>query len=148
MYSVEAVKALKKIGTPESFDALLEIFKSDNIDIKREAVSSIGRYSDSGRVYEFLKAEGFNRDNPMEFIYQIFRTCLYRSRTNAKFEQLRREILDFWNNEVLDKMNAYYNYRQQKEKLHPVNKIAAPLLLIGDNTETLKTWVLRGSQRL
>ena len=34
MYSVEKVKALAKIRTPESFDTLLEIFRSDeNIDV-------------------------------------------------------------------------------------------------------------------
>ena len=73
--------------TPESFDKLLEIFRSDeNIDVRREAVSSIGRHNDSARIYEFLREEAFSRDNPMELIYQMFRMCLYRS------EQGRREI--------------------------------------------------------
>ena len=36
-------------------------------------------------------------------------------------------------------MDTYYNYRQRREKPHPANRIAAPLLLVGDNIETLKT---------
>ena len=140
MYTVEKVKALGKVRTPESFDTLLEIFRSNaEIDVRREAVSSIGRHNDSGRIYDFLRAEAFNRENPMELVYQMFRTCLYRSKDDARFAELRREMLDFWHNEILDKMNAYYNYRQKREKSRPVSKITTPLLLIGDNTETMKT---------
>lgn len=77
MHTVEKVKALAKIRTPESFDTLLEIFRSDeNIDVRREAVSSIGRHNDSARIYDFLREEAFSRDNPMELIYQMFQTCL------------------------------------------------------------------------
>lgn len=140
MYTVEKVKALAKVRTPESFDTLLEIFRSDSdIDVRREAVSSIGRHNDSARIYDFLRAEAFSRDNPMELVYQMFRTCLYRRRDDARFEDLRRDMLSFWHNEILDKMNAYYDFRQQRKKPCPVNRITTPLLLIGDNTKTLPT---------
>ncbi len=140
MYTVEKVKALAKIRTPESFGTLLEIFRSDeNIDVRREAVSSIGRHNDSTRIYDFLREEAFSRDNPMELIYQMFRTCLYRSKDDERFSRLRDEMITFWDNEIISKMNEYYNFRQQKEKQRPANKITSPLLLIGDNTETLKT---------
>ena len=140
MSSVEKVKALGKIRTPESFDTLLEIFRScRDIDIRREAVSSIGRHNESTRIYKFLREEAFSRDNPMELIYQMFRTCLYRSKDDERFARLRDEMITFWDNEIIDKMNEYYNYRQQREKQRPANKITSPLLLIGDNTETLKT---------
>ncbi|MBR4196209.1 MAG: hypothetical protein IKQ95_05790 [Synergistaceae bacterium] len=139
MYTVENVKALAKVRTPESFDTLLEIFRSDeNIDVSREAVSSIGRHNDSARIYSFLREEAFSRDNPMELIYQMFRTCLYRSRDDERFSRLRDEMIAFWDNEIIGKMNEYYNFRQPKEKPLPVNRITSPLLLIGDNTETLK----------
>ena len=140
MYSVEKVKALAKIRTPESFDTLLEIFRSDeNIDVRREAVSSIGRHNDSNRIYDFLREEAFSRRNPMELIYQMFRTCLYRSGDDSRFAEMRQEMLAYWQNEILYKMNDYYNYRQKREKHKPVPKITTPLLLIGDNCKTLKT---------
>ena len=92
MYTVEKVKALAKVRTPESFDTLLEIFRSDeNIDVRREAVSSIGRHNDSTRIYDFLREEAFSRDNPMELIYQMFRTCLYRSKDDERFSRLCRQ---------------------------------------------------------
>ena len=140
MYSVEKVKAIGKLRKPESFDTLLEIFRSDkNIDVRREAVSSIGRHNDSDRIYDFLKGEAFSKNNPMELIYQMFRTCLYRSNEDGRFAHLRQKMLYFWNNEILDKMNAYYNFRHQREKASPAGKITSPLLLIGDSAETLKT---------
>ena len=140
MYSVEKVKAIGKLRKPESFDTLLEIFRSDkNIDVRREAVSSIGRHNDSDRIYDFLKEEAFSKNNPMELIYQMFRTCLYRSNEDGRFAHLRQKMLYFWNNEILDKMNAYYNFRHQREKASPAGKITSPLLLIGDSAETLKT---------
>ena len=140
MYSVEKVKAIGKLRKPESFDTLLEIFRSDkNIDVRREAVSSIGRHNDSDRIYDFLKEEAFSKNNPMELIYQMFRTCLYRSTKDGRFAHLRQKMLYFWNNEILDKMNAYYDFRHQREKASPAGKITSPLLLIGDSAETLKT---------
>ena len=113
MYSVEQIKAIGKERTHESFARLLKIFSSDvPIDIKREAVSSIGRHTDSDKIFDFINREAFNRDNPMELVYQMFRTCLYRSREDERFSQLRQRIIDSYHNENIDKMNAYYNFRQ------------------------------------
>ncbi len=138
MYSVEQIKAIGKERTPESFAKLLEIFDSDvPIDIKREAVSSIGRHTDSDKIFDFISREAFNKDNPMELVYQMFRTCLYRSREDERFSQLRQRIIDSYHNENIDKMNAYYNFRQQREKSQPQHKITTPLLLCGRLSRTL-----------
>ena len=40
------------------------------------------------------------------------------------------EMITFWQNEIINKMNEYYNFRQQREKSGHVNKITSPLLLI------------------
>ena len=139
MYSVEQIKALGKERTPESFTKLLEIFVSNvPIDVKRETVSSIGRHTDNDRIFAFAEREAFNRDNPMEIIYQIFRTCLYKSRDDERFSQLRQKIMDYYHNENIDKMNAYYDFRQQREKVQPSRKTAKPLLLVGDSVHTLR----------
>ena len=137
MYSVEQVKALAKDNT--SFDTLIKIFRGNYpIDIKREAVSSIGRQQDSEKIYNFLKSEAFNKANPMELIYQMFRTCLYKSRKDSRFQDLREKILEFYHNENLYKMDEFYNYRQGKHKPSGKQKILRPLLLVGNNEETLK----------
>ncbi len=139
MYSVEEVKAIGKERTPESFMKLLEIFGSDvPIDVKREAVSSIGRHNDSEKIFAFITREAFNRNNPMELIYQMFRTCLYRSRDDTRFSELRQKIMAFYHNENIEKMNAYYDFRQQREKLQPTRKLTQPLLLVGDSAHTLR----------
>ena len=48
-------------------------------------------------------------------------------------------MISYWDNEIIDKMNEYYNYRQQREKPGHVNRITNLLMLIGDDTEPLKT---------
>ena len=137
MYSIEQVKALAKDDT--KFDILLKIFTGDYpIDIKREAVSSIGRQSENGKIYNFIQSEAFNKANPMELIYQMFRTCLYKSKQDSRFQDLREKILVFYNNENLEKMNEFYIYRHEKHAQIKPQKISRPLLLIGNNEETLK----------
>ena len=137
MYSIEQIKALSKDIT--SFDTLIKIFKGDYpIDIKREAVSSIGRQSDNEKIYNFIQSEAFNKSNPMELIYQMFRTCLYKSRQDSRFQDLREKILAFYNNENIEKMNEFYIYRHEKHEQITPQKISRPLLLIGNNEETLK----------
>ena len=139
MYSIEQVKALGKERTAENFTKLLDIFRENlPIEIKREVVSSIGRHNFNDKIYEFISREAFNPNNPMELIYQMFRTCLYKSRTDKRFQMLREEIIARYHNEIIDKMNEFYDYRQQREKLQPSEKITVPLLLIGDAEETLK----------
>ncbi|MBQ7545055.1 MAG: site-specific DNA-methyltransferase [Synergistaceae bacterium] len=138
MYSVEQVKAIGKERTSESFSLLLEIFgSSTDIDIRREAVSSIGRHTDNSRIYDFISREAFKKDNPMELIYQMFRTCLYKSREDERFSHLRRRIIETYHNEVIDKMDSYYMFRQGREKLQPRTGITSPILLVGDCEQTL-----------
>ena len=138
MYSVEQVKSIGKERTPESFSRLLGIFHSDeSIDVRREAVSSIGRHSDNDKIFEFISREAFSKNNPMELIYQMFRTCLYKSRDDERFSQLRQKISNYYRNENIDKMSAYYDFRQQREKLQAKNKITNPILLVGDSAHTL-----------
>ena len=138
MYTVEAIKALGKLRTPDSLDTLFALFRENlPIDVKREVVSSIGRHSDNDRVYDFVGREAFGQAHPMELIYQMFRTCLYRSREDSRFQALREKIIAYYHNEILDKMNEYYDYRHSREKLQPRVKIEAPLLLVGDCEETL-----------
>lgn len=139
MYSVEQVKAMGKNKSDENFITLLNIFNSSAPpDIKREAVSSIGRQKDSNKIFEFISREAFNKNNPMELIYQMFRTCLYRSRGDKRFSELRQKIIDIYHNENIEKMNAFYEFRQQREKLTPAQKITRAILFVGDCEETLK----------
>ena len=139
MYSVEEIKALGKNRTDENFTRLLEIFTQElPIDVRREVVSSIGRHNDNDKIFAFVSREAFNENNPMEIIYQIFRTCLYKSRNDKRFQELREKIITCYHNEIIDKMNAYYDYRQDRSSSPPSHKITGPLLLIGDNTDTLQ----------
>ena len=139
MYTVEAIKALGKLRTQESLDKLLAVFREDlPIDVKREVVSSIGRHSDNDRVYLFVSQEAFVKSHPMELVYQMFRTCLYKSREDSRFQELREKMLKYYRNEILDKMNDYYDYRQNREKLQPHGRLVTPMLLVGDCEETLK----------
>lgn len=140
MYTVEDIKALGKLRTADSFDKLLEIFREDvPVDVKREVVSSIGRHSDNSRVYEFVSTEAFSNAHPMELVYQMFRTCLYKSREDSRFQSLRERIINHYHNEIIDKMNDYYIYRHNVQKeSQAVTKITEPLLLVGDCEETLK----------
>ena len=139
MYSVEQVKAIGKERTPESFSKLLDIFYSDvPLDVKREAVSSIGRHNDNDNVYDFICSEAFGKSHPMELIYQMFRTCLYKCRMDNRFQELRQRIIDHYRNEVIDKMNSYYEYRQDRHKPQRHSTITAPILLIGDCEYTLR----------
>ncbi len=140
MYSVEQVKAIGRERTPKSFERLLDIFGSDeSIEVRREAVSSIGRHSDRDKIYDFVSREAFSKANPMELIYQMFRTCLYKSGEDKRFLRLRQKMMDYWHNEIMDKMSEYYDFRQRREKLQPSGKITTPTLLIGDSSTTLKT---------
>ena len=139
MYSVEQLKAIGKERTADSFSRLLEIFGSDvPVDIKREAVSSIGRHCDNDKIYDFVTREAFNSSNPMELIYQMFRTCLYKSNEDSRFQVLRQKIIEYYHNEVINKMNTYYEFRQRKHKVQHTAKITSPLLLVGDAEVTLK----------
>ena len=140
MYKIEEIKAMGKERTGSNFSTLLELFALPlPLEIRREIVSAIGRYDRNDEIYDFIKREAFNKNNPMELVYQMFRTCLYKSRGDKRFDALRRRIIAFYDNEVINKANAFHEFRQARRQLQPVNKIKKPMLLIGDAAETLKS---------
>ena len=145
MYSIEQIKAMGKDKTKANFHKLIHLFFVPilPVEIKREIVSSIGRYNYNDAIYDFIALEAFNTNNPMDLIYQMFRTCLYKSREDKRFDDLRQRIMTYYNNEVINKADAFYNFKDKLrvEKLRDgkltANKILQPMLLIGDAEETL-----------
>lgn len=138
-----SIQSIKKLGLEKSdsnLNKLIKIFYENqyiDIDLKREIVSSIGRQKDKDKIYEFLNQEAFKK-HYMEVIYQMFRTCLYKAKKEQRFKDLRDRILNYYNNEVMNKMFEYYEYRQNKKTNHQLQKqIIKPSLLIGDNRTTL-----------
>ena len=138
-YTIAQIKNLGLIRNAENLQTLLKLFgEVTDIEIKREIVSSIGRQTDNKIIFDFIKENVFNCGF-MELVYQMYRTCLYKGKTDKNFEQLGEEIKNFFDNEVLNKMHDYFSYRQS----HAVKKIRAkkydkPILLRGNNIETLK----------
>ncbi len=136
-YNIEKIKNLGKIKSDENLDLLISLFNENiSVDLKREVVSSIGRQSNNQRIYEFISEYAFKKTTVMEYIYQMFRTCLYKAKTDLRFENLKNRILSYYNNETLIKMQDYYNYKQISHKINK-NKIDKPLLLEGDSEFTL-----------
>lgn len=138
-YSVEKIKSLGKIKDDDNLLFLIDLFKQDNIniDVKREIVSSIGRQDNLDLVYEFISKYAFDKTIFMEYVYQMFRTCLYKQHIDDRFLKLKDKLLKFYKNENLYKMNDYYNYRHSLQKTYK-NKIEIPTLLVGDSENTLK----------
>ncbi len=138
-YSIEYIKSLGLNKSENNLKLLINIFNDSNdVDIKREAVSSIGRQNDLDGIYKFISEYAFKKNTIMEYIYQMFRTCLYKSKIDSRFESLKNRIIEFYNNETINKMNEFYNYKHSNKKTKK-NKITTPLLLVGDCEETLKT---------
>lgn len=106
--------------------------------LRREVASSIGRQKNNDRIYEFLNKEAFEK-HYMEVIYQMFRTTLYKAKDDKRFANLRDKILKHYDNEVLQKMLEYYNFKQQKKpkQKEAIKQITKPSLLIGDNRSSL-----------
>ena len=148
-YSIEQIKAMGKNKTKENFSKLLHLFFIPvlPLEIKREIVSSMGRYDYNDDIYDFISLEAFNNNNHMELIYQMFRTCLYKSSEDERFEDLRQRIMTYYDNEVINKANAFYNFTKGKnvKGKNVKNKSAVnstpmrltPMLLVGDAEETL-----------
>ena len=114
--TLEFIKKLGLEKTDSNLDKLLELFyRYTEIDIRREIASSIGRQKDSDKIYEFLNKEAFEK-HYMEVIYQMFRTCLYKSKNDKRFADLRDKILAHYDNEVMQKMFVYYEFKQIKKK--------------------------------
>ena len=140
--NIPTIESIKRLGLEKSdsnIAILLDMFTQEElgVDIRREIVSSIGRQKNNDKIYEFLNREAFS-NHYMEVIYQMFRTCLYKSKEDARFADLRDRILRYYNNEVMQKMLEYSIFRQQKKiALKPQRKILKPSLLVGDNRITL-----------
>ena len=137
--SINYIKSLGLKKSEENLDLLLSLFqdKTLNIDIRREIVSSIGRQNNDTKILKFINQNAFNCGF-MDLVYQMYRTCLYRGE-KREFNNLGNKILKYFNNEMLFKMKAYYDYRQNKKNLEIKTKqFSNPTLLCGDNVYTLK----------
>ncbi|MBR0185747.1 MAG: site-specific DNA-methyltransferase [Synergistaceae bacterium] len=139
MYSIEQIKAMGKNKTKENFSRLLRLFFIPvlPLEIKREVVSSIGRYDYNDEIYDFISLEAFNNNNHMELIYQMFRTCLYKSSEDERFEDLRQRIIACYDNEVINKANVFYNFKGKNKAVSNLMRLTTPMLLVGDAEETL-----------
>ena len=114
-----SLNEIKKRGLQKdenNLDYLIELFKQDlEPDIKREIVSSIGRQKNNKKIYQFIHQEAFKK-HYMEVIYQMFRTCLYKAKEDKNFANLRDELLAHYDNEVMQKMFDFYNFKQNKKQ--------------------------------
>jgi len=136
--SVEYIKNLGKNQTVENRKILLDMYKSDvSVEEKREIVSSIGRQGDVEFIYDFLTEEAFKK-NYMDVIYQMFRTTLVYYNKEPRFKKLCEKMKSFYQNEVMDKMYEYKLSGKFNPKCFKDSSITSPLLLEGDNTQTLK----------
>lgn len=141
-YTVADIKKLGLEKSENNLDKLINLFSDTNldIDIRREIVSSIGRQKNDKKIINFILDNAFTCGY-MDFVYQMYRTCLYKKVNNKEFETVGNDLLNYFDNEMLYKIKAYYDYKHTKNKktLSRDNRtIKSPLLLIGDNVETLK----------
>ncbi|WP_240329863.1 DNA methyltransferase [Helicobacter suis] len=136
------IEFIKKLGVEKSdvnLYLLIELFKKDGVEIgiKREIVSSIGRQKDNGAIFAFLNQEVF-KGWGVDIVCQMLRTCLYKAKQDSRFVALRDKILKHYDNEVMHKMVAYHEFRQNKHSLKKQSsQIKRPTLLVGDNRLTL-----------
>ena len=136
--TVPEIKNLGLVRNEENLQTLLRLYNEiADIELKREIVSSIGRQKNDKIIFDFIKNHVYNCGF-MDVVYQMYRTCLYKSRTNAAFKALGLEIKSYFNNEVLDKMYEYFSYKQSHVgKKNRIVKYQSPILLRGNNVETL-----------
>lgn len=144
MAEVCSIEKIKKLGAEKSeqnLDILEELYNkiSDNILLKREVVSSIGRQYNENRVIDFIKSNVFDC-GCMDLVYQMYRTCLYKQNKNPEFKKLGENIYNYFDNEVIKKMKDFYEFRHSGKGLfnYTRRQITKPLLLPGDNIKTLK----------
>lgn len=89
-YTIADIKNLGLIRSENNLKTLLKIYyKVDNIELKREIVSSIGRQKDNKIILDFIKRNVY-KCGFMDLVYQMYRTCLYKGRTDADFIKLTR----------------------------------------------------------
>ena len=137
-YTVAQIKNLGLIRSDENLKTLLKIYPEvTDIEVKREIVSSIGRQTDDKIILNFIRENVFTCGF-MELVYQMYRTCLYKGKTCAEFEKLGDEIKNYFDNEVLNKMHDYFEYKKNHVKKIREKFYSKPILLRGNNVETLK----------
>ena len=139
-YTISEIKNLGLNRSYENLKKLIEIYDFvKDIEVKREIVSSIGRQKDDKIIFEFIKDHVY-QCGFMDIVYQMYRTCLYKGKTNEEFKNLGSEIKNFFDNEVLNKMYDYFEYKKSNaiKKIHRLIKYSKPILLIGNNVETLQ----------
>ena len=139
-YTISEIKNLGLIRSGENLKRLIEIYDYvTDIELKREIVSSIGRQRDDRIIFDFIKSNVY-QCGFMDIVYQMYRTCLYKSKTNEDFKNLGSEIKNFFDNEVLNKMYDYFEYKRSNaiKKNHRSIKYSKPILLKGNNIDTLK----------
>lgn len=138
-YNLKDIKKLGKTRSNENLELLIKLFDEDfPVLLKREIVSSIGRHKDNDKIYDFL-IENLQKNNQMEIVFQMFRTCLYKM-SDSRFYNLKNIILKKFENEVLYKMDAFYSYKHSTSKfIKPEKFTNKPILLEGDNSITLQT---------
>ena len=136
--TIEYIKKLGLERKESNLNYLIKLFYDDfEIEIKREIVSSIGRQKQNDKIYDFLSKEAF-KPHYMEIIYQMFRTALYKAKNDDRFRDLRDKMLTYYNNEVMQKMFEYYEFKQERQTIQIQEKqITKPSLLVGDNRITL-----------
>lgn len=138
-FTIEKIKKLGEIKSEDNLSLLISLYEQDlPVDIKREVVSSIGRQTNNDRVYSFIVEHAFKQSTIMEYVYQMFRTCLYKAAKDDRFKELQQNIIDFYKNENLYKMQEFYVYRHTRN-LIVKNIINQPILLAGDSEKTLQT---------
>jgi hypothetical protein len=76
----------------------------------------------------------------MEYVYQMFRTILYKSKVDQRFMTLIPEVIKYYNNEMINSMYNYFSYKNNKDNKRPLVKstIINPLLYVGDSKELIK----------
>lgn len=139
--NISYIKSLGKSRTRSNFDLLMLLYKENfPLRIKREIVSSIGRHKYNDEIFDFITNNIFCDIN-MELIYQMYRTLLYKSK-DPRFKVLRFNVLNFYNNEIIEKMERYYVFKHNNStcrkgipKIEYINKAT---ILPGDNRKTLK----------
>lgn len=136
--TVEEIKELGAKKDEQSLEVLLRIYPLGlSIDLKREIVSSIGRHPNLNAVFLFLNKEAFEKNVPMEVIYQMYRTCLLRGKKDERFRLLGEHIRIEYDNEVIEKM-----YRYSHNSVNRIHKttITKPVAYCGDAEEVLSTF--------
>lgn len=138
MVSLLEIKELGKNKSSENLTKLLKLYDVvSDIDIKREIVSSIGRQKDYDIVYEFIENNVYSC-KCMDLVYQMYRTLLYRQSID-RFYRLKLDVEKFYNNEIIDKMNRYWNYKHSiQKKQEVIEKPTKPIILFGDSKNELK----------